>query len=105
MDKNIIKNNYLEIIEAHKLLIKEIKHKIPNYFEDFYDDTTDELNHKLNEHEKSSLLDIKYYSLSDSVGKFINKYDIDICTIKKSTVDKINDHCRLSVLNKRLNNY
>ena len=63
-------------------------------------DTTNELNRKLNEYEKSGLLGIKYYNLLDSIGKFINKYDIDISTIKKSTIDKINDHCRLNVLNK-----
>ena len=44
MDKEIIRSNYLEIIEAHKLLIKANNHKIPKYFEDLYDDTTDELN-------------------------------------------------------------
>ena len=100
MDKKIIRNNYLEIIEIHKLLIEENKHKISKYFEDFYYDTTNKLNCKLNEYEKSGLLDIKYYILLDSVGKFINKYDIDISTIKKSTIDKVIDHCRLNVLNK-----
>ena len=100
MDKKIIRSNYLEIIEAHKLLIKANKHKIPKYFEDLYDDTTDELNRKLNEYKKSGLVGIKYYNLLDSVGKFINKHDIDISAIKKSTIDKINNHCRLNVLNK-----
>ena len=66
----------------------------------FYDDTTDELNRKLNEYEKSGLLGIKYYNLLDSVGKFINKHGIDISTIKESIIDKINNHCRLNVLNK-----
>ena len=81
-------------------MIKGNKHKIPKYFKDFYDDTTHELNRKLNEYEKSSLLVIKYYNRLDSVGKFINKYDIDISTIKESIINKINDHCRLNVLNK-----
>ena len=98
--KKIIRSNYLEIIEAHKLLIKANKHKIPKYFEDLYDATTDELNHKLNEYEKNGLLGVKYYNLSDSLGKFINKHDIDINAIKISTIDKINNHCRLNVLNK-----
>ena len=100
MDKKIIRSNYLEIIEAHKLLIKANKHKIPKYFEDLYNDTTDELNRKLNTYEKSGLLGIKYYNLLDSTGKFINKHDIDISATKKSTIDKINNHCRLNVLNK-----
>ena len=62
----------------------------------FYDDTTDELNRKLNEYEKSGLLGIKYYNLLGSVGKFINKHGIDISTIKESIIDKINNHCRLN---------
>ena len=89
MDKKIIRSNYLEIIEAHKLLIKANKHKIPKYFEDLYDDTTDELNHKLNEYEKSGLLGIKYYNLLVSVGKFINKYDIDIASLKNQQLIKL----------------
>ena len=65
-----------------------------------YDDVTDELNRKLNNYEKSSLLGIKYYNLLDSVGKFINKHNIDISAIKKSSIEKNNNHCRLNVLNK-----
>ena len=65
-----------------------------------YDDVTDELNRKLNNYEKSSLLGIKYYDLLDSVGKFINKHNIDISAIKKSSIEKNNNHCRLNVLNK-----
>ena len=100
MDKKIIRSNYLETIEAHKLLIKANKQKIPKYFENLYDDTTDELNRKLNKYEKSGLLVTKYYNLLDSAGKFIKKHDIDISAIKKSTIDKINNHCRLNLLNK-----
>ena len=81
MDKKIIRSNYLETIEAHKLLIKANKYKIPKYFEYLYDDTTNELNRKLNEYDKSGLLGIKYYNLLDSVGKFINKHDTDISAI------------------------
>ena len=88
MDKKI-RSNYLEIIEAHKLLIKVNKHKIPKYFEDLYDDTTDKLNRKLNEYEKSGLLGIKYYNLLDSVGKFINKHDIDIAALKNQQLIKL----------------
>ena len=65
-----------------------------------YDDTSDELNRKLNKYEKSGLLGTKYYNLLDSVGKFINKHDIDISAIRKSTIDKINNNCRLNVLHK-----
>ena len=65
-----------------------------------YDDTTNELNRKLNKYEKSGLLGIKYHNLLDSVGKFINKHDIDISAIKKTTIDKINNHCKLNALNK-----
>ena len=46
MHTKIIRSNCLEIIEAHKLLIKANKRKIAKYFEDLYDDTTDELNRK-----------------------------------------------------------
>ena len=65
-----------------------------------YDDTTDELNRKLNKYEKSGLLGTKYYNLLDSIGKFTNRHGIDISAIKKSTINKINNHCRLNVLNK-----
>ena len=65
-----------------------------------YDDTADKLNRKVNEYQKSGLLGIKYYNLLGIVGKFINKHDIDISAIKKSTIDKINNHCRLNLLNK-----
>ena len=99
MDKKII-SDFSKIIEAHKLLNNTNKHKIPKYFQDFYDDTNDELNDKLNDYEANNLLHIKYYNLLDSVGKFINKYDIDISIIKKSKIDKINDHCRLDALKK-----
>ena len=100
MDKKIMRRDYLEIIDRIIELIKANKRKILKYFEDFYDDTTDELNCKLKEYEKSGLLGIKYYNLLDSIGKFVNKYDIDYNTIKESIINKINDHCRLNVLNK-----
>ena len=100
MDNKIIKSNYLEIIKAYKLLIKANIEIIPKLYKNFYDRRTDELNSELNEYEKSGLLGIKYYNLLDSVRKFINKYNIDISTIKESIVNKINDNCRLNVLNK-----
>ena len=63
MDKKIIRSNYLKIIEVQKRLIKANKHRIPKYFENLYDDTTDKLNRKLNDYEKSGLLGIKYHDL------------------------------------------
>ena len=59
-----------------------------------------ELDDKLNTYKKDGLLNAKYYDLLNSVGKFINKYDIDVSIIKKSTVDLINSYYRLTVLNK-----
>ena len=93
-------SNYLHVIKAHKLLIKVNKLKLPKYFENFHDDTDDELNDKLNTYKKDGLLGVKYYDLLNSVGKFINKYDIDVSTVKKSTLDLINSYCRIKVLNK-----
>ena len=100
MDNKIIKSNYLEIIKAYKLLIKANIKIIPKLYKNLYDCRTDELNSELNEYEKSGLLGTKYYNLLDSIGKFVNKYNIDIRTIKESIVNKVNDHCRLNVLNK-----
>ena len=54
----------------------------------------------LNDYEKSGLLEIKYYDLLEEIGTFINKYEIDTRTIKKSTINKINYHHRLHALNK-----
>ena len=96
MDKETIKSNYLKVVKAHKLLIKANKDQTPTYFEDFYDD----IDNKLNYYKKNGLLYVKYYDLLDSVGKFINKYEIDISIIKTSTIIIINDHCRLRALHK-----
>ena len=42
----------------------------------------------------------KYYSLLDRIGKFINEHEIDIGSINKSTINKINDYCRIRSLTK-----
>ena len=93
-----IKSNFFEIINSHKQLIKINKDKIPKHLlGDFYDDTIEQL--KINWY-KGDLLLIKYHILLDDVGKFINRYDIDISRIKKSTINKISEHCRLNALKK-----
>ena len=89
MDEKIIRSNYLETIEAHKLLIKANKQKIPKYFENLYDDTTDELNRKLNKYEKSGLLVTKYYNLIDSTGKFIKKMILILAPLKNQQLIKL----------------
>ena len=43
-----------------------------------YDDTDDELNDTINMYKKDGIMNGKYYSLLESVEKFINKYDIDV---------------------------
>ena len=101
------KNKFFEIINAHKLLIKINKDKIPKFYLDdvddgghpygYYDDTIEELN---TNGYKGSLLRIKYLNSLNNVGKFINRYDIDISCIKKSTIEKIHQECRLNALKK-----
>ena len=93
-------SNYLRVIQGHKLLIRANIHKLPKYFEYMYDDTDNELNDELNTYKKDGIINEKYYSLLESVGKFINKYDIDVSVVKKSTLDLINSYCRIKSLNK-----
>ena len=93
-------SNYLRVIQGHKLLIRANIHKLPKYFEYMYDDTDNELNDELNTYKKDGIINGKYYSLLESVGKFINKYDIDVSVVKKSTLDLINSYCRIKSLNK-----
>ena len=40
----------------------------------------------------------KYYSLLDGIGKFINEHEIDISSVNKSTINKINEYCRIRSL-------
>ena len=65
-----------------------------------YDDTNDELNDIINPYKKDGISNGKYYSLLESVGKFINKYDIDVSIVKKSTLDLINSYYKIKSLNK-----
>ena len=94
-----IKSNFFEMINAYKQLIKFNRDKIPKIYlsDDFFDNTIKNLNKNVY---KGDLLISKYYNELESVGKFINKYNIDISCIKKSTINKINDHHRLKTLNK-----
>ena len=94
-----IKSSFFEIINVHKQLIKINKDKVPKHFltDDFYDDTIEKL--KTNGY-KGDLLLCKYYILLNNVGKFINRYDIDISCIKKSTHNKINEECKLNAFKK-----
>ena len=98
MEKEL-KSNIFEIIDANAQLIKFNQDKIPEYYlsDDYYEDTIESLNKGVY---KGDLLKLKYYDLLDRVGKLINKYNIDISCIKKSTVNKINDHHRLNALKK-----
>ena len=48
-----------------------------------------------------NMLNAKYYDLLTNAGKFIDKYDIDVSTVKKSTINLINNCCRLRTLNKQ----
>ena len=53
---------------------------------DFYDDMIKELK---NDEYKSNVLMLKDYDLLDRVGKFINKYDIDISCLKNQKLIKL----------------
>ena len=89
--------NYLDIAE---LLIKVNMNKLPNYYEHMYDCTNDELIDELKEYQKEFIINAKYYGLLESVAKLINKVDLDISIIKKSTLKLINDYHRIRTLNK-----
>ena len=92
--------NYLCVIQAHKLLIRANMHKPPKYFEHVYDNTDDELNDEITTYKKEGIINGKYYSLLESVAKFINKYNLDISIVKKSTLNLINSYYRIKSLNK-----
>ena len=96
----MITTSYLRVINAHKLLIRANIHELPDYYNDMYRSTLDELNNELNEYKNEGIINGKYYSLSESIAKFINKYDLDISFVKKSTLNLINSYCRIKSLNK-----
>ena len=93
-------NNYLSVMQAHKLLIKANMNKLPEYFEHMYDSTDDELKDELTTYKKECIINGKYYSLLENVARFINKYDLDVSIVKKSTLNLINNYCRIKSLNK-----
>ena len=93
-------NNYLSVIQAHKLLIRANMRKLPDYFEHMYDSTDDEIKDELTTYKKQGIINGKYYGLLESVAKFINKYDLDVSIVKNSTLSLINNYCRIKSLNK-----
>ena len=93
-------NNYLSVIEAHKLSIKANMNKLPKYYENMYDSTDGELKDELTTYKKEGIINGKYYKLLESVAKFINKYDLDVSIVKKSTITLISNYYRIKSLNK-----
>ena len=93
-------NNYLSVIQAHKLLIKANMKKLPDYFKHMYDSTDDEIKDELITYKKEGIINGKYYGLLESVVKFINKYDLDVSIVKNSTLSLINNYHRIKSLNK-----
>ena len=93
------KSNFFEIIDAHKQLIKFNQDKVPKHFlcDYYFEDTIENLNKNAY---KDDIFTMKYYSLLNTVGDFINRYDTDFSCIKKSTINKINEESRLHALNK-----
>ena len=65
-----------------------------------YDNTDDELNDELTKYKKERIINGKYDSFFESVAKFINKYDLDVSIVKKSTLSLINSYCKIKSLNK-----
>ena len=89
-------NNYLSVMQAHKLLIKANMEKLPDYFVRQPDD---ELKDELTRYRKEGIINGKYYNLLENVAKFINKYDLDVSIVKNSTLNLINNYCRIKSLN------
>ena len=89
MNNKTMEKDYREIAKTYKFLIELNKNKLDKYFEDMFDNIED----NIKEYKKSNLLGAKYYSLLDSIGKSINEHEIDISSVKKSTINKINKYC------------
>ena len=51
-------------------------------------------------YKKEGIINGKYYGLLESVAKFINKYDLDVSIVKKSTLSLINNYHRIKSLKK-----
>ena len=60
--------------------------KLPDYFKHMYDSTDDEIKDELITYKNEGIINGKYYGLLENVAKFINKYDLDVSTVKKSTL-------------------
>ena len=60
----------------------------------------DNTENNIKEYKKSNLLGTKYYFLLNDIGKIINNFEIDISSINKSIINKINAYHRLRTLNK-----
>ena len=54
----------------------------------------------IKKYKKNNVLNAKYYSLLDNIGKFINEYEIDISSVNKSIISKINNHCKIHSITK-----
>ena len=60
----------------------------------------DNTENNIKEYKKSNLLGTKYYFLLNDIGKIINNFEIDISSINKSIINKINAYHRLRTFNK-----
>ena len=54
---------------------------------------------KINTYKKEGIFYGKYYSLLESIAKFIDSYSIDVSIVTKSTLNLINRYCRIKSLN------
>ena len=75
-------NNYFSVIKAHKLLIKANMKKLPEYFEDMYDSTDDELKDELTTYKKEGIINGKYYGLLESVGNLLTSMILILALLK-----------------------
>ena len=87
---------YLKVYKVYTTLIEENVNKIPKY----YENTTDIMEKELEVKDYKSLIFEKYYNLLDEVGKYINKYEINIANVKNSIIDNIDKYHRLHSLHK-----
>ena len=74
--------------------------KLPDYFEHMYDSIDDEIKDEIITYKKEGIINGKYYGLLENVAKFINKYDLDVSIVKKSTLSLINNYHRIKSLKK-----
>ena len=74
-------NNYLRVIQAHKLLIKANIHKLPKYFEHMYDNT-DELNDTITTYKKEGIINGKYYSRYKALQNLLTSTTLTLALLK-----------------------